>query len=110
MPRLMHLYGTRRSNHCVYKSVAPNAAIIPSYQRSHAYHRRGKGRGESPLRLAHRNDRDPSDGNGQSGIAPLERHDRGEALSRGASPDHCHLFGKRGRAFERRIVEVLSVA
>lgn len=28
----------------------------------------------------------------------------------GVSPDHCHLFGKEGRAFERRIVEVLSVA
>ena len=41
---------------------------------------------------------------------PLERHDRGEALTLGASPDHCHLFGKEGRAFERRIAEVLSVA
>jgi hypothetical protein len=30
--------------------------------------------------------------------------------SSGASSDHCHLFGKEGRAFERRIVEVLSVA
>jgi multiple sugar transport system ATP-binding protein len=42
--------------------------------------------------------------------APLERHDRGEALTLGASPDHCHLFGKKGRAFELRIVDVLSVA
>jgi len=42
--------------------------------------------------------------------APLERHDRGEALTLGASPDHCHLFGKVGRAFERRIVGVLSAA
>jgi multiple sugar transport system ATP-binding protein len=42
--------------------------------------------------------------------APLERHDRGEALTLGASPGHCHLFGKEARAFERRIVEVLSVA
>jgi hypothetical protein len=42
--------------------------------------------------------------------APIERHDRGETLTLGASPDHCHLFGKGGRAFERRIVEVLSVA
>jgi multiple sugar transport system ATP-binding protein len=42
--------------------------------------------------------------------APLERHDRGETLTLGASPDRCHPFGKEGRAFERRIVEVLSVA
>jgi multiple sugar transport system ATP-binding protein len=42
--------------------------------------------------------------------APPERHDRGEALTLGASPDHCHLSGKEGRAFERRIVEALSVA
>jgi multiple sugar transport system ATP-binding protein len=42
--------------------------------------------------------------------APLERHDRGETLTLGASPDHCHLFGKVGRAFERRIVGVLSAA
>jgi multiple sugar transport system ATP-binding protein len=42
--------------------------------------------------------------------APLERHNRGEALTLGASPDDCRLFGKEGRAVERRIVEVLSVA
>jgi len=34
----------------------------------------------------------------------------GARRSSGASSDHCHLFGKEGRAFERRIVEVLSVA
>jgi multiple sugar transport system ATP-binding protein len=43
-------------------------------------------------------------------IAPLERHDRGEALTLGASLDHRHLLGKEGRAFDRTIVEVLSVA
>jgi hypothetical protein len=42
--------------------------------------------------------------------APLERHNRSEALTLGASPDDCRLFGKEGRAVERRIVEVLSVA
>jgi multiple sugar transport system ATP-binding protein len=43
-------------------------------------------------------------------IAPLERHDRGEVLKLGAAPEHCHLFDEAGRAFERRIVEVLSAA
>jgi hypothetical protein len=43
-------------------------------------------------------------------IAPLERHYQGEALTRGASPDYCHLFRKKARAFEWKIVAVLSVA
>jgi hypothetical protein len=34
----------------------------------------------------------------------------GDALTIGASPDHCYLFGKEARAFARRIVEVLSIA
>jgi multiple sugar transport system ATP-binding protein len=43
-------------------------------------------------------------------IPPLERHERGEALKLGADPEHCHLFDEEGRAFERKIVEVLSAA
>ena len=40
----------------------------------------------------------------------LERHERGEALRLGADPEHCHLFDQEGRAFDRKIVEVLSAA
>ena len=43
-------------------------------------------------------------------IPPLERHERGEALKLGADPEHCHLFDEEGRAYERKIVEVLSAA
>jgi multiple sugar transport system ATP-binding protein len=43
-------------------------------------------------------------------IPPLERHERGEALRLGADPEHCHLFDQEGRAFDRKIVEVLSAA
>jgi multiple sugar transport system ATP-binding protein len=43
-------------------------------------------------------------------IPPLERHERGEPLKLGADPEHCHLFDEEGRAFERKIVEVLSAA
>jgi multiple sugar transport system ATP-binding protein len=43
-------------------------------------------------------------------IAPLERHERGEALMLGADPEHCHLFDEDGQAYERKIVEVLSAA
>ncbi len=43
-------------------------------------------------------------------IAPLERHERGEALVLGADPEHCHLFDEDGQAYERKIVEVLSAA
>jgi multiple sugar transport system ATP-binding protein len=41
-------------------------------------------------------------------IPPLERHERGEAMKLGATPDHCHLFDADGLAFERKIVEVLA--
>ncbi|TAL92055.1 MAG: sn-glycerol-3-phosphate ABC transporter ATP-binding protein UgpC [Paraburkholderia sp.] len=41
-------------------------------------------------------------------IPPLERHDRGETLKLGATPDHCHLFDVNGQAFERKIIEVLA--
>jgi multiple sugar transport system ATP-binding protein len=34
----------------------------------------------------------------------------GDRVSVGIPPEHCHLFGKEGRAVERRIAEVLSVA
>jgi multiple sugar transport system ATP-binding protein len=43
-------------------------------------------------------------------IPPLERHDKGETLKLGATPEHCHLFDSEGQAFERKIVEVLSAA
>jgi multiple sugar transport system ATP-binding protein len=43
-------------------------------------------------------------------IPPLERHERGESLTLGADPEHCHLFDDEGRAYERKIVEVLSAA
>jgi multiple sugar transport system ATP-binding protein len=34
----------------------------------------------------------------------------GERVSVGILPEHCHLFGKEGRAVGRRIAEVPSVA
>jgi multiple sugar transport system ATP-binding protein len=43
-------------------------------------------------------------------IPPLERHDKGETLKLGTMPEHCHLFDSEGKAFERKIVEVLSAA
>jgi multiple sugar transport system ATP-binding protein len=43
-------------------------------------------------------------------IPPLEQHERGEALKLGTDAEHCHLFDEEGRAFERKIVEVLSAA
>ena len=41
-------------------------------------------------------------------IPPLERHAKGDDKKLGATPDHCHLFDSDGKAFERRIVEVLA--
>jgi multiple sugar transport system ATP-binding protein len=41
-------------------------------------------------------------------IPPLERHTRGETLKLGATPEHCHLFDAAGKAFQRKIVEVLA--
>ena len=43
-------------------------------------------------------------------IPPLERHTQGETLKLGATPEHCHLFNTEGKAFQRKIVEVLSAA
>jgi multiple sugar transport system ATP-binding protein len=43
-------------------------------------------------------------------IAPLERHQRGDALMLGADPEHCHLFDEQGQAYDRKIIEVLSAA
>ncbi|WP_321844553.1 ABC transporter ATP-binding protein [Paraburkholderia bannensis] len=41
-------------------------------------------------------------------IPPLEKHERGEALKLGATPDHCHLFDAQGLAFERRFAQELA--
>jgi multiple sugar transport system ATP-binding protein len=41
-------------------------------------------------------------------IPPLERHERGEAMKLGATPDHCHLFDANGLAFERRFAQELA--
>ncbi|MFC5431538.1 ABC transporter ATP-binding protein [Paraburkholderia denitrificans] len=41
-------------------------------------------------------------------IAPLERHERGEQMLLGATPDHCHLFDASGQAFERRFAQEMA--
>ncbi|MGA7778200.1 MAG: sn-glycerol-3-phosphate ABC transporter ATP-binding protein UgpC [Paraburkholderia sp.] len=41
-------------------------------------------------------------------IPPLERHTKGETQKLGGTPDHCHLFDSDGKAFQRKIVEVLA--
>jgi multiple sugar transport system ATP-binding protein len=41
-------------------------------------------------------------------IPPLERHTKGETQKLGATPEHCHLFDSAGKAFQRKIVEVLA--
>ncbi|TAM03004.1 MAG: sn-glycerol-3-phosphate ABC transporter ATP-binding protein UgpC [Paraburkholderia sp.] len=41
-------------------------------------------------------------------IAPLERHERGEPMKLGATPDHCHLFDASGQAFERRFAQEMA--
>jgi multiple sugar transport system ATP-binding protein len=41
-------------------------------------------------------------------IPPLEKHEHGETLMLGATPEHCHLFDANGQAFARKIVEVLA--
>ncbi|MGH8781064.1 ABC transporter ATP-binding protein [Paraburkholderia sp.] len=41
-------------------------------------------------------------------IPPLDRHTKGETQKLGATPEHCHLFGSDGLAFQRKIVEVLA--
>ncbi|EDT09803.1 TOBE domain protein [Paraburkholderia graminis C4D1M] len=41
-------------------------------------------------------------------IPPLERHAKGETQKLGATPEHCHLFDSDGKAFQRKIVEVLA--
>jgi multiple sugar transport system ATP-binding protein len=41
-------------------------------------------------------------------IPPLERHAKGEVQKLGATPEHCHLFDSEGKAFQRKIVEVLA--
>jgi len=41
-------------------------------------------------------------------IPPLERHAKGNVLKLGATPEHCHLFDCEGKAFQRKIVEVLA--
>ncbi|WP_186094858.1 ABC transporter ATP-binding protein [Burkholderia gladioli] len=41
-------------------------------------------------------------------IPPLETHRPGEVLRVHAQPEHCHLFDAEGRAFERRLPQVLA--
>ncbi|WP_028225863.1 ABC transporter ATP-binding protein [Paraburkholderia ferrariae] len=41
-------------------------------------------------------------------IPPLERHERGELMRLGATPEHCHLFDANGLAFERRFAQELA--
>jgi multiple sugar transport system ATP-binding protein len=41
-------------------------------------------------------------------IPPLERHTKGEMQKLGGKPEHCHLFDAQGKAFQRKIVEVLA--
>jgi multiple sugar transport system ATP-binding protein len=41
-------------------------------------------------------------------IPPLDRHTKGETQKLGATPEHCHLFDAEGKAFQRKIVEVLA--
>ncbi|RQH09970.1 ABC transporter ATP-binding protein [Paraburkholderia dinghuensis] len=41
-------------------------------------------------------------------IPPLERHERGESMKLGATPDHCHLFDADGHAFERRFAHEMA--
>ncbi|MEX3814067.1 ABC transporter ATP-binding protein [Paraburkholderia sp. BR13439] len=41
-------------------------------------------------------------------IPPLERHAKGNTQKLGATPEHCHLFDSDGKAFQRKIVEVLA--
>ncbi|MBN3854546.1 MULTISPECIES: ABC transporter ATP-binding protein [unclassified Paraburkholderia] len=41
-------------------------------------------------------------------IPPLEKHERGETMKLGATPDHCHLFDAQGLAFERRFAQELA--
>jgi multiple sugar transport system ATP-binding protein len=43
-------------------------------------------------------------------VSPLEQHRKGAPVRMAAAPKHCHLFDADGRAFERKVVEVLSAA
>jgi multiple sugar transport system ATP-binding protein len=36
------------------------------------------------------------------------RYRTGKPQKNGATPEHCHLFDSAGKAFQRKIVEVLA--